>query len=415
MLFEFLFGDAKEVSRRQSRHRSFRCLDGLQDLNAEMLVAFHSVGLFTCSVDFAFHQNYHNESKLTCKVDVKVIYSTTDAIRAALAGRLGHEPIREIWDRLEEEFYFGFGEEWEEPADIDYLVEKYREFEGVAGQLFQPEENAVDTGPRQMRLAILAGLAARLAATEESVKAFRRQHLNDRLLTPEGVAQWISRQATEDGPASRFLRVPIPDGYEPVRRNGGIYTEPPLTISDGITAIQVEVELLSYMYPDDQWAHKIPVRHGGRLDELRVVSKALARRYTWQEAQATNFVLTGISPQLSSLRGGMRIVFNQPISSRITMEIDPTLTPEEVAERYKNLRARLIGARYRSMTEKHLRLAEFYGGQKPQGMTWAALMHEWNHSQGRRWEYKRFENFARDCKQAWSRLMGQDLLKYPDL
>ena len=107
--------------------------------------------------------------------------------------------------------------------------------------------------------------------------------------------------------------------------------------------------------------------------------------------------------------------FGQPIASRITMDIDPTLTPEEVAEQYKKLRAKLIGTRYRSMTQKHLRLAEFYGGDKPEGTTWAMLMDKWNHSQKKGWRYNRFEAFARDCKQAWHRLMGRDLLKYPDL
>ena len=109
------------------------------------------------------------------------------------------------------------------------------------------------------------------------------------------------------------------------------------------------------------------------------------------------------------------MVFSQPISSRINMEIDPTLTPEEVAERYKRLRASLIGARYRSMSEKHLRLAEFYGGHKPEGTTWTALMDKWNRSQDPGWEYNRFEAFARDCTQAWQRLMGRDLLKFPEL
>ena len=67
------------------------------------------------------------------------------------------------------------------------------------------------------------------------------------------------------------------------------------------------------------------------------------------------------------------------------------------------------------MLWKHpLRLAEFYGGQKPEGTTWAALMNEWNNSQDRGWEYDRFESFARDCKQAWHRLMGRDLLKLPE-
>ena len=340
-------------------------------------------------------------------------YYANEEIRAALAHRLGREPKEEVWERLIEEDYVR--EVWEETAEIDYLVEKYREFNRIPGDLLQPQKSATDSDPRRIRLQILSGLTARQAASETSVIAFRRQHLAEGLIKGEEVGEWIARQAAEDGPASRYLRVPIPDGYEPIRRNGRIFTEPLLTISDTSSAIQIEIELLSYASPDDQWVRRIPVRHGGTLDRLRVVSESLARRFTWKEAQATTFVLTGISPLLSSLRGGIRMALSQPISSRITMEIDPTLTPGEVAEQYKKLRASLIGARYRSMSEKHLRLAEFYGGHKPEGTTWAALMDKWNHSQARGWEYARFEVFARDCTQAWQRLIGRDLLKFPDL
>ena len=340
-------------------------------------------------------------------------YRTHDEIRAALARRLGHGPKEEVWNRLVEEDYVR--EVGEETAEIDYLEEKYRAFNRIPGFLFQPPRSAVDSGLRQIRLQILSDLTARQAATEKSVITFRQQHLTEGLLDRQEVVEWITRQAMEDGPASRYLRVPIPDGYELVRRNGRIFTEPLLTISDTTSATQVEMELLSYASSEDQWVRRIPVKHGGTLGRLRVVSKSLARRFTWEEAQASIFVLTGISPLLSSLRGGIRMAFSQPISNRINMEIDPTLTPEEVAEQYKKLRVELIGARYRSMSEKHLRLAEFYGGHKPEGTTWTSLMDKWNRSQDRGWGYNRFETFARDCKQAWQRLMGRDLLKFPDL
>ena len=340
-------------------------------------------------------------------------YHTLDEIRAALARRLGHGPNEEIWGLLVEQDYVR--DVWLEIAEIDYLEEKYREFNRLPRHLLQPPKNSNDSGLRQIRLQILSDLTARQAATERSVTAFRQQHLTEGLLKREEVVEWIAKQAAEEGPASRYLRVPIPDGYDTVRRSGRIFTEPPLTISDATPATQVEMELLSYPSPDDQSVRRIPVKHGGTLDRLRVVSESLARRFTWKEEQASIFVLTGLSPLLSSLRGGIRMVFGQPMSSRINMEIDPTLTPEEVAEQYKKLRAPLIGARYRAMTEKHLRLAEFYGGHKPEGTTWTVLMDKWNRSQDRGWEYDRFEAFARDCKQAWRRLMGRDLLKFPDL
>ena len=340
-------------------------------------------------------------------------YRTLDEIRAALSDRLGHVPRDEVWDRLVDEDYVR--EVWEETAEIGYLEEKYLEFNRIPGLLLQPQRTEIDSGLRQIRLQILSDLTARQAAAEKSVITFRQQHLSEGLLEREEVVEWITTQASVDGPASRYLRVPIPDGYVPVRCDGRIFTEPRLTISDTTSATQIEMDLLSYASPDDQWVRRIPVRHGGTLDGLRVVSNSLARRYSWQEAQATNFVLTGISPSLSSSLGGIRMVLNQPISSRITMEIDPTLTPREVAQRYKNLRAPLVGARFRSMSEKHLRLAKFYGGHKPEGTTWTTLMTRWNHGEGRDWRYNRFETFARDCKQAWERLMGRDLLKYPDL
>ena len=153
------------------------------------------------------------------------------------------------------------------------------------------------------------------------------------------------------------------------------------------------------------------VRKGGILGDLRVLSESLSGRYAWQKAQATVFVLTGNPPLLSSLRGGANLRPSQPISSHITMEIDPTLIPEEVVKGYKKLRDRWIKGRYRSMSEKHLRLAEFYRGDKD--VSWATLMRRWNEKQGEKaWTYREPLNFARDCKHAWKRLMGEDLLQY---
>ena len=183
-------------------------------------------------------------------------YCTYYEIRAALARRLGREPKEEIWERLVEEAYVR--DVWLEIAEIDYLEEKYRQFARIPDVLLQPPRGATDSGLRQIRLQILSDLTARQAATEESVIAFRQKHLTEGLLKREEVVEWITRQAKKDGPASRYVKVPIPDGYEPTRRNGRILTEPLLTISDTSPATQVEMELLSYASPDDQWAEGFP-------------------------------------------------------------------------------------------------------------------------------------------------------------
>ena len=342
-----------------------------------------------------------------------MIFYSDDEIRSTLARRIRHEPIQEIWDCLVDREYVR--EVREGTAEIDYLAKEYRRIRRKLRYLLTQSNGDIDVGPRQSRLQVLSKMIAEQAATEKGVIGFRKQHLAEGLLKREEIGEWITRQATEDGPVTHYMRFPIPGDYDLTKRNEHFIVEPPLTISNTPPGTKFEVEVLSYESQNAQWVERIPVKHGGTLDSLRKLSKLLARQCTWQEAQAATFVLTGSSPPLSSLRGGFRMVLGKPIFSRLTMEIDPTLTPEEVAKRYKQLRSRLIGTRYRSMTEKHLRLAEFYGGNKPVGITWAALMDKWNHSQELRWAYDRYEVFARDCKQAWHRLMGRDLLKYPDL
>ena len=196
-----------------------------------------------------------------------MIYPTLDEIREALARRLGREPKEEIWDRLVEEDYVR--EVWEETAEIDYLEVKYRQFARVPNVLLQPSKGASESGSRQIRIQILSDLTAHQAATEKSVVDFRRQHLTEGLLKREEVVEWIKRQAAAEGAASRYLRVPIPDGYEPIRRNGAILVEPVLAISETSPATRVEMELLSYGSPDDQWVRRVPVKHGERWTNSR--------------------------------------------------------------------------------------------------------------------------------------------------
>ena len=128
---------------------------------------------------------------------------TYDGIRAALARRLGHEPTEEIWDRLVNEAYVR--DVWLEIAEIDYLEEKYREFNRLPRHLLQPPKSSIDSGLRQIRLQILSDLTARQAATEESVITFRRLHLTEGLVELEEVVEWITKTSQEGRSA-----VPLP-------------------------------------------------------------------------------------------------------------------------------------------------------------------------------------------------------------
>ncbi len=336
---------------------------------------------------------------------------TSDGIRTELAQQLDRYPVKHIWDYLVRE---GYVEEVEGGfADIDYLEVKYREFANVPRELLGATPKPRDSGRRRIRLEILSDLMAEDAASDPAVINFRERHLPSGLITPDEAGTFISNNSADDGEPTTYLKVPLPDGHELTWDGPDVYAEPPLTLSKATPATGYTVDLLHYLQLDDAAVSKIAVRRGGILDGLRLLSESLSGRYAWQKPQATVFVLTGVPPLLSSLRGGARLRPSQPISSRITMEIDPTLTPKEVVEGYKKLRDRWIKGRYRSMSEKHLRLAEFYKGSRD--MTWYALMTEWNRMHKKPdWRYSESQNFARDCKHAWERLMGEDLLQYVD-
>ena len=329
--------------------------------------------------------------------------------RDELAKRLGYAPVKRIWQYLENS---GFVEEVETGhADINDLEEKYEEAAQLPPHMLGLTSPPRDSGLRRIRLEILSDLLAEDAASDPAVISFRERHLPSGLITPDEAGTFISNKSADDGEPTTYLKVPLPDGHELTWDGPDVYAEPPLTLSKATSATGYTVDLLHYPQLDDAAVSKIAVRRGGILDGLRLLSESLSGRYAWQKAQATAFVLTGVPPLLSSLRGGAYLRSSQPISSRITMEIDPTLTPEEVVQGYKKLRDRWIKGRYRSMSEKHLRLAEFYGGDKD--ISWSALMTEWNRRHKKpKWRYSESQNFARDCKSAWKRLMGEDLLQY---
>ncbi len=95
-----------------------------------------------------------------------------------------------------------------------------------------------------------------------------------------------------------------------------------------------------------------------------------------------------------------------PVLSRITLTIDPALSPREVADHYASVRRRFTGRRNREITSKHLRLALF-AADKTKGSSFKQRMAAWN-DEHPQWSYSRVTNFARDCAQARRRLL------YPD-
>src|SRR5262249_14399246 len=152
------------------------------------------------------------------------------------------------------------------------------------------------------------------------------------------VAQWVEAQAAQDGQATLWLReiaLPPPDA-EGVDFDGrGLRIRREILIPHA--AANVDVHVLAYHASVPPHLRLTPTAVGGVLEDLRHLSVMLARRYAWSEGQATTFVLTGRSPYLNDVRAS----FERgalPSTSRISLQLDPTLSPREVAERYRTVR-----------------------------------------------------------------------------
>ena len=76
------------------------------------------------------------------------------------------------------------------------------------------------------------------------------------------------------------------------------------------------------------------------------------------------------------------------------------------AEIYEKFRQRLLGKRYRRLSDKHLELAKF-SAMRPEDETLKKKMAAWNRRQSRRpkWKYSEVTNFGRDIAGARSRLL----------
>ncbi len=166
---------------------------------------------------------------------------------------------------------------------------------------------------------------------------------------------------------------------------------------------------LQYGLPGDPALRMWTVTLAGTLDRLRVLSDRLANWYGWESGQATLFVLTSWVPSIQAAEASLRYR-RLPSLTRLELTVDPALTPKEVAELYRRARDNSLGRRYRSMSEKHLRLAAF--AEQVKGKPIEERMRAWN-AECPRWRYTEPSNFSRDCAQARKRVLYPPLANDP--
>lgn len=283
----------------------------------------------------------------------------------------------------------------------------------------------------------LSILVAQDAAKDPEVKAFRSDVFGGKLLSFEAVEGWLLEQFNADGLPTWWLEyIPISGT---LMNEGFVKTSPqeqteygtfkpdvfvkifsdeqpidqvalqihlPLSIPMRLLMDFFHFRLLSYGTPGSNDTKEIPTARNGILERLRLLSRQLAQEYSWSEAEATIFILTGSIPEIIQV-DSTAIARKQSALSRIVLTVDPSLSPKEVAEHYRKICQDVIGTRHRDLSEKHMQLAIF-AAKQPEDRTWLEKMTEWNRAHPVEWNYVEVSNFSHDCLQARRRLLRSE-------
>ena len=348
-------------------------------------------------------------------------------VRAELE-KAWHPVSDDLWDYLDEHGYVS------EVADgretMEYLIREARHVI-AAGRPTMPQtpDNEV---ARQLagaaasaRIDALSAISAAWADHDLEVQRFRDRVLPGGLLDWDEAGPWILAQRAATAPGGDA------DAYLLEAFAGSRPGAPDV--------------LATLWYAADGRERAVSVDARLHLGDLAKLADTLCDRYRWRPSGAVMFVLTGVVPEVfvytgsASVRGG-----TVPAMTRVTMTLDPALTPEQVAGIYARLRTQIHPGRPpRPLSVKHYRLAEHTGprlryglnepsaitrpGRRPRpdpdglvrtvtpitGWTWTTLRHAWNDqygtqptTDGKTWRYDTGPNFIRDAKHAVTRLLA---------
>jgi hypothetical protein len=310
--------------------------------------------------------------------------------RAVIDGHLDHPLSDNEWNLLDTQGFIAQVKEGKRTAaQLAVTVEQWRE--AVAGPKPRIRSHSV---PPTLRAEAVAELVAVEARKMEPVIEFRRHVLRGKLLAADQLDRWFEFLSRRQE-VKPWVKVYVsPEELEMAVAPIG----PSNIVNHGY-------DTLEYFVPGADRVHRVLVASKGVLGWLKWLSVRLAQRFLWKEAHATTFILTGLTPPIRECEYRVEDWRAAPALTRVVFEIDPTMSPREVANLYRQIRFRHFGRRHRSMTAKHIELAKFWSSI-PEGRTWKALREEWNKLHPR-WAYKREQNFARDCEQARKRLLGE--------
>jgi hypothetical protein len=216
---------------------------------------------------------------------------------------------------------------------------------------------------------------------------------------------WITARAKLDGERTTDITIVLPAAATSDHDADELHISPPL---ERVRPSRVATRRLDYALPGDEWVRRVAVTADGALDCLRVLAEALANAYGWIPTQASIFVLCGVTPFIATVRvtrsaAKVRHQADLVWARRITLDIDPAATPQEVLDAFQRARRQQGLAHLLPLTLKHIRLAAFAGAEhadKP----WAERLRWWNTSFPE-WHYAEQSNFRRDAIRAEARIL----------
>ena len=232
------------------------------------------------------------------------------------------------------------------------------------------------------------------------IAAFRGEALPDQFLKPEDIHRWIQeradRERSESTQRAGTLEMLAYQRYWRLEK-------PRL--------VKRQIVVVDYLQSGSQ-AQYVVIVPGGVLDRLRRLSEQLSTFYPWDPVEVVTFLLAGQIPHVQAIGSRIRPQVALPVCTRIVLTIDPTCTPQEVAEVYAGVRAQEFG-RLRRLSQKHAHLAIFAAQRvtlnpfdPPE--QWDARREEWNSQCTKRrkprWRYQQASVFERECRQALGRL-----------
>lgn len=230
------------------------------------------------------------------------------------------------------------------------------------------------------RARVISEYAAVAASADGALCHYRRRRLpNGQSIPEDAINGWVVAQ----------YRSRLPTGW-PVTGNPAV--------GDGHYKANGEVRLdrrFKERHAVLQWAEQSsrgdwtagrwPVPLNTPLARLVTLIQHLHDRWLWSEPEAFLFVVCGRTPQVPTIKGSATVrnwdlaeAFGRhDIFSRVTIEVDPTVTPEQLAAWWRDVRRRILPGRYRPMTEKHLELARFSVG-RDESTSWEEDRRAWN-------------------------------------